>query len=66
MTELLKIDAIYVAQLIGFDLVQDWDRLPAGFRINFTNAANAGAFEGAESIGEMKSAYCKFICGEAA
>lgn len=59
-----KIESLTVccaAQLIGFDIVRTYEELPAGFRINWEQAEEAGAFRDCHTIGDFKLAYLQHL-----
>jgi hypothetical protein len=55
-------DAPTVALLIGLDLVKSYGELPAGFRMNWEDAEEAGRFERCETMGDLMREYCAWVC----
>lgn len=57
-------DAITVAEGLGFDRVETFRELPAGFRLYWMAASDKGFFLNCETVGDLKQAYCRYVCPE--
>lgn len=61
MYESKKINAPIAAQIMGFEHVENFDDLPPGFKMNWIDLADSGAFDNCEIIADYVKVYARYL-----